>query len=98
MEGRVDARETDRRAAFVRWLSGRKLAEFHARHAGGTVEVLFEQEEDGLWSGYTGNYLRVAVRFRDILENELRQVVLGQSCGDFMLGELVQDAAIEVSA
>ena len=43
---------------------------------GRTLEVLFEQEEAGWWTGYTANYLRVAVRSNTPLENEIRPVHL----------------------
>ena len=75
--------------ALVRWISARRQDAFQARFSGKRVQVLFETGEDGLWSGYTGNYIRVSVRSDDILENALRNVVLGDSCGDFMTGELV---------
>ncbi len=90
LPGEVDSREKDRRAALVRWISARMLAAFHARFAGKRVQVLFETGENGLWSGYTGNYIRVAVRSDDILDNALRNVVLGDSCGDFMTGQVVE--------
>ena len=38
------------------------------------VEVLFEEERDGLWSGHTPNYLPVAARGTD-LHNQLRTVL-----------------------
>ncbi len=89
MDGKASEDEKNRRSAVIRALSGRKLAEFHGKYAGKTVEVLFESQENGLWSGYTGNYVRVATGYDDILENGLREVVLGRSCGDFVMGRLV---------
>ncbi len=98
MGEKVSEEEKGRRNAVVRALSGRKLTEFHGKYAGTAVEVLFESEENGLWSGYTGNYISVAVGYDDILENELREVVLGRSCGDFMTGELAPATPLEVCA
>ncbi len=95
---KVNGREADRRAARIRWIAARNQRAFHARFAGETLPVLFEHEENGLWFGYTGNYIRVAVRSNDILENELRDVVLGESCGDFVTGTLHAGKAIEVGA
>jgi len=98
MDGKVSEDEKNRRSAVIRALSGRKLAAFHAKYEDKAVEVLFEMQENGLWSGYTGNYLRVAAGSDDILENELREVIVGRSCGDFVMGELTPTAQIEVCA
>jgi hypothetical protein len=57
---------------------------------GGEVEVLFEQQEDnGLWTGLTGNYLRVGVPSAEPLRNQLRRVsVRDGGSGDLALGVL----------
>ena len=56
--------------------------------------VLFEQAENGLWTGYTGNYARVAVRSDAILANALHPVTLGESRGDVILGALAETAEV----
>ena len=87
--GKVDGNEKTRRSAVIRRISGRKLAEFQQRHRGETVDVLFETEENGVWSGYTPNYIRVAVVSSDTLKNQIHPVRLEQACGDFMMGSLI---------
>jgi threonylcarbamoyladenosine tRNA methylthiotransferase MtaB len=94
----VGPREKDRRSALIRWIVGRKHGDFHAGFAGSTREVLFECEANGVWTGHTENYIRVAVRSDDILDNELRQVILGDSCGDFVTGAIHCDERIEAGA
>ena len=44
------------------------------------------KHEDGLWTGYTGNYIRVAARSPQRLENEIRPVQLERVYGDFVVG------------
>lgn len=83
---KVDAAAQNRRSACIRRLSAEKRRRFHESHLGKTVEVLFEQEENGLWTGYTGNYVRVVVRSDQRLENRVKPVTLEKTCGDFMLG------------
>ena len=92
---KVDVKEKARRSAVVRQISARKMAEYHQRFAGKTVDVLFEQESDGLWGGYTGNYIRVSACSSDILTNQIRSVTLDRSCGDFMTGTLAASALQE---
>ena len=41
---------------------------------GQTLPVLFEQERDGLWHGYTTRYSEVTAAHADNLHNQLRDV------------------------
>ncbi len=50
--------------------------------------VLFEQREDDAWCGYTGNYIRVAARSPEELENAIRPVRLDQIHGDVVVGTI----------
>ena len=94
--GKVDGAEKSRRSSVIRQISGRKMDGFHQQYAGKTLDVLFESEEDGLWSGYTGNYIRVSCVSSAILTNQIRPVTLDRSCGDFMTGTIVNTKAVEV--
>ncbi len=55
------------------------------------VEVLFEEEKDGLWWGHTTRYCRVGVRSADNLHNRLRQVEVTGVEGSALLGTLAPD-------
>jgi hypothetical protein len=56
---------------------------------GREVEVLFEQkDENGLWTGFTGNYLRVGVASAEPLRNRLRRVTLREAGSELSLGVL----------
>lgn len=85
---KVDAAEKNRRSARVRRIGARKRLAFHERYLGRTLDVLFEQPENGYWTGYTGNYIRVAARSDQELENSIRPVRLDELCGDVVLGTL----------
>ena len=87
-DGKVDEQEKNHRSAVVRRISAMKLSRYHDRFCGRTLPVLFEHREKGCWSGYTGNYMRVSVCSDDILENEIREVTLDKSCGDFVTGRI----------
>ena len=91
LEGKVDAATKNRRSARVRRIGAQKRAAFHERYLGRTLEVLFEREEQGQWTGYTGNYIRVAVRSTEGLENAIRPVRIERSCGDVVLGALANE-------
>ena len=53
------------------------------------VEVLFEEERDGLWWGHTTRYSKVGVRSGENLHNQLRQVRITAVGEGFLEGELI---------
>jgi threonylcarbamoyladenosine tRNA methylthiotransferase MtaB len=77
------------RSQRLRELSSRKRRAFAERFVGREVEVLFEQkDENGLWTGLTGNYLRVGVASPEPLRNQLRRVAVREARSDLALGAL----------
>lgn len=55
-------------------LSNKNEREYNEKYIGKSVDVLFEEEKDGLWSGYTKNYVRVFVESDENLENRLKKI------------------------
>lgn len=88
MPERSDPRVTNARAARLRKASAAKTTAFYANMLGQTVPVLFEQPEQGLWTGYTPNYVRVAAASNDDLENQERLVRLESIRGDLVYGSI----------
>jgi threonylcarbamoyladenosine tRNA methylthiotransferase MtaB len=88
MPGRVDPRELSSRGTRMREIGALKRVAFHLRHEGHRVDVLFEQQSAGKWTGYTPNYIRVAVASPRNLENQIAPVVLRKTCGATMTGVL----------
>jgi len=84
----LDPAVLNRRSARARRLGARKQAQFHQQYLGRTLEVLFEHAEDGRWSGYTENYIRVAVQADEDLTNDLRPATLDRPEGNLVLGRL----------
>lgn len=90
MGGKVDPQEASRRSARIRRLSELKRARFNAGFIGRTLPVLFEQSDQGYWTGYTENYVRAAVESAENLENQIRAVRIERQNGDLVLGSLPQ--------
>ena len=88
MPKKVDPQTKALRSARIRRISATKRGRFYRQYLGRPVEVLFEHTENGCWGGYTGNYIRVAVRSNEHLENELRMVTLDGIVGDCASGTL----------
>jgi threonylcarbamoyladenosine tRNA methylthiotransferase MtaB len=77
------------RSQRLRDLSASKRRAFGERFVGSVVDVLFEQkDESGLWTGLTGNYLRVGVASAEPLRNRLRRVTVTEAGSELALGVL----------
>jgi threonylcarbamoyladenosine tRNA methylthiotransferase MtaB len=87
----VAPRVMDERGARLRALGAEKHRRFLDACTGRTLPVLFEQVEDGLWCGYTGNYIRAGVRSDEELKNQVRLVRLEEARGELMTGTLHDD-------
>jgi threonylcarbamoyladenosine tRNA methylthiotransferase MtaB len=68
MEGQVHPDVRHARTLEMIELSSRSEGAYACAHLGRTLPVLWEHESGGVWSGLTGNYLRVHTRIsRDLL-------------------------------
>ncbi|MCC5930880.1 MAG: tRNA (N(6)-L-threonylcarbamoyladenosine(37)-C(2))-methylthiotransferase MtaB [Cyclobacteriaceae bacterium] len=67
------------RSKMLRSLSEKKRRFFYEQHLGKSYDVLFEEDIDNnLIHGFTPNYIRVAVPFRDGLVNTVQHLQLDQ--------------------
>lgn len=74
MTNQVDGNVKEERSQKLIELSNRNEKEYNEKYIGKRVEVLFEEEKDGLWSGYTRNYVRVFTESGENLENRIKSV------------------------
>lgn len=77
MTNQVDGNIKEERSQKLIELSNKNEREYNEKYIGKNVDVLFEEEKDGLWSGYTKNYMRVSVKSDENLENVIKNVLLG---------------------
>lgn len=88
MPGKLDPATLQDRSEEARRISGEKWKAFCENYLGRTVRVLFEEQESGMWTGYTGNYIRVVVCSERNLQNESADVTLERISGELMTGKL----------
>ena len=69
-------------------LSERCINEFSIRFVGTTLSVLFEKKEGKLWSGLTGNYIRVYTKAAENLLNEIIDVHIDNVFKDGVSGSI----------
>ncbi len=70
-------------------LAKESAGDYQRQFLGSTVEVLWEQKAGGIWSGLTGNYIRVFARSRGDLTNRLLTVKLVKRHRDGIWGEFL---------
>ena len=75
MTNQIDGNIKEERSQKLIELSCENEKEYNKNYIGKEVKVLFEEEKDGLWSGYTKNYIRVFFKSNENLENKLITVV-----------------------
>jgi threonylcarbamoyladenosine tRNA methylthiotransferase MtaB len=89
LDGHVSPHVIKERSQALRALSAAKRRAFATRYLGKEVEVLFEQQdESGLWTGLTDNYLRVGVVSSEPLKNEIEAVTIHEVSDELALGTL----------
>jgi len=81
--------EIDRRVDLLIELSKRKRNLFYRKSQNTVRTVLFEEEVNDCWQGYTDNYIRVSVKSPDCLENKLCNVRLEDIFVEYMSGSVV---------
>jgi threonylcarbamoyladenosine tRNA methylthiotransferase MtaB len=69
-------------------LASESRQSFNRQFLGRTVEVLWEQKAGGVWSGITGNYVKMYTRSREELTNRLLPVKMVEIYKDGVWGEV----------
>lgn len=89
MENQIQSAVKKERVKTLMMLGDAKLDEFSANMVGKTTSVLFENQQDGYWEGYSSNYIRVRVKSSEDLKNEIRNVKLTSYPGGKLIGEII---------
>jgi threonylcarbamoyladenosine tRNA methylthiotransferase MtaB len=83
--------ERKRRSAHLRRLSAMKRHDFHNSYLGRELPVLFENQREATWPGYTPNYIRVVIPYAGgNLVNRRGLVRLDSISADFVDGTLIE--------
>lgn len=92
---KVPPQERARRSQMLRTLSQRKRRSYYERQVGRTLQVLFETEDNGQVTGFSENYVRVAVPWQAGLVNStlpVRCTALGKGV---VMGEVLVQPSVE---
>ena len=88
MPGQVSDRVKRGRVQQMLALAEESASSFRQRFLGKTMPVLWEKKSGGVWSGYTGNYIKVYARSRRDLANQLMPVKLESIYKDGVWGNI----------
>ena len=93
MKGKVEAQVKKERSEILRKLSSEKKTHFYKQQVGKSVKVLMEeQNESGLFQGFTENYVKVVVSTESDLSNEFVEVELTEiSQRNLVIGEILNN-------
>lgn len=91
MPGQLSNAEKAQRAQRGAEVAGALRRSWLTGWIGKTVEVLFEEEKEGFWRGYTPQYVEVTVSSEENLHNTLRRVRLTAAGEDKIFGTLVEE-------
>lgn len=75
MDGQIDGNIKNERSKKLLELNKKHALEFLENDLGKELEVLFEQEKNGIYFGYTKNYTKVGVKKEDVNRNIINEIV-----------------------
>ncbi|MDY6892869.1 MAG: tRNA (N(6)-L-threonylcarbamoyladenosine(37)-C(2))-methylthiotransferase MtaB [Chloroflexota bacterium] len=92
---KVEDREKKRRTQLMLSLANTASRQFQERFLGQNVNVLWEENKNGIWYGTTDNYLHVNLSSRESLSNELRTATLVALGDSGMWGKLTDTSELQ---
>ena len=71
MPNQIDGNKKEERSKRLIELSNQNEKTYNEQYIGKEVEVLFEEEKDGVWQGHTKNYILAHYKTEENLENKM---------------------------
>ena len=71
MPNQIDGNKKEERSRRLIELSNKNEKAYNQQYIGKEVEVLFEEEKDGVWQGHTKNYILAHYKTEENLENKM---------------------------
>lgn len=88
MPGQIPAPVKEERSKTLEKIAAKAMADFRKSFCGTTSEVLFEHVQEGLWEGYTRNYIPVRVASEEELSGKTLMVMLAENRPGYVFGVL----------
>ncbi|MGI6358098.1 MAG: tRNA (N(6)-L-threonylcarbamoyladenosine(37)-C(2))-methylthiotransferase MtaB [Bacillota bacterium] len=91
LPNQIPAAEKERRSRTLIGIGEMLAANYAKRLLGKTVEVLWEHEQDGVWTGHTDTYVQVTARSKQQLQNRITPARALHVKGGGVVAELLQE-------
>jgi threonylcarbamoyladenosine tRNA methylthiotransferase MtaB len=90
LPGHISGEAKRERVSLVNSLGSQKLISFSEKMVGKFNEVLFERRnKEGLFEGYTSNFVRFTVDTDEDLSNQIRKVFIEEAANGILSGKIV---------
>lgn len=88
MENQIDGNIKEERSKKLIELSNQNELEYNKSYIGKNIEVLFEEEKEGIYQGHTQNYILVHCESKEKLENEILKVECQKAFEEYILASI----------
>ena len=89
MENQVSPEIKEKRSKILIDMSDKFEKEYQKLYIGKTVDVLFEEMEDGFLKGHTANYMMVKSKGKEDYINSIKKVKISGTENAIMEGEII---------
>ena len=76
MPNQIDRNVQEQRSNRLIELSNKNQNEYNEKYLNKKLEILFEEKQEGYWTGHSKNYIMVKTHSNENLENKLRKVLI----------------------
>lgn len=89
MPNQIDGKTKELRSQKLIELSNTNQIQYNKTYIGRPIQVLFEENANRLWTGYTKNYIKVHVKSDDNLENKILTVMPERVLEQGLFGNII---------
>ena len=89
MKGQIPGNIKEERSKKLIELSNKNQKEYNEKYTGKELEVLFEEEKNGVYKGHTKNYILVEAKSNEDLENKIEKVIAEEIQDDYILAKII---------
>ena len=87
MPNQVDGKIQEQRSKKLIELSNKNEKMYNEKYIDKELEVLFEEQQDGVYVGHTKNYIIVKTESDENLENKIVKVTGKQAIGNYIIAK-----------
>ncbi|MEG2893348.1 MAG: tRNA (N(6)-L-threonylcarbamoyladenosine(37)-C(2))-methylthiotransferase MtaB [Clostridium sp.] len=89
LDGKINPQVKEERSKALIELDLKNERQYMEKYLGRTMDVLFEEAHDGVYTGYTVNYLKVIVTSNTKIRGRILKCTLQSIEGDGIIGEII---------